>query len=122
MGACKFGAYLTAVSLLSNVIQIFDKSVVCWQDYSICESLFKCLGVTMGLLFLAFYLLCCKYVYPASTSECLQYSFAGRVIWYYATIVSCIIGLSLIVLVVVAICACCKAGEASNIQVDEIKE
>ena len=77
----------------------------------------------MGLIYLAFYVICCIVVYSGSISRCLQNSFAGKVIWYYATISSCVIGVTLLGLLIVGTCASCMPDdEPKNLQVIDEEE
>ena len=61
----------------------------------------------MCLVFLAFLITTCAIAYPKGARLCMQYSFAGRVLWYYATITLALIALSCISICFVA---CCVGG------------
>ena len=71
------------------------------------KMLFNILASVMSLLFLAFLIICCSYAYPSAAQLCMVHSFAGRVLWWYATIALILIGIAVLIVSAIAICIGC---------------
>ena len=69
------------------------------------------------MIFFIFLIICCSFAYSKSSRLCLVYSFAGRVLWYYATIALCVIGVSFLMVLFIGLCMgdCCSVDtDADN--------
>ena len=62
----------------------------------------------MSLVFLAFLIMTCIFVYQKGARQCMQHSFAGTVLWYYATIILALIAVSIVFVGLIGCCYGCS--------------